>query len=139
MSKRAIKYFGPQMETIKEAKINLTKLHNTIQIPKISSWTIKSPKIILTLCKPQKTKTLSQFSKNKRKLMINILDIHTFLWMVLSRRKQLDSLQYTMEKRLKISPKRYFHIQCGRYGTRSDSKIKKSDSLFFSDSLSVLT
>ena len=56
-SERAIKSFGLWMETIKEeARINLTKRHNTI-IPKIPPWTIKIPKVILTLCKLQKTKT----------------------------------------------------------------------------------
>ena len=45
------------METIKEeARINLTKIHNTI-IPKIQPWTIRTTKEILNLCKLQKTKT----------------------------------------------------------------------------------
>ena len=46
------------MEAIKEeARIDLTKIHDTIQIPKIPPWTITTPKVILTLCKLQKTKT----------------------------------------------------------------------------------
>ena len=46
------------METIKEeARINLTKMHNTIQIPKIPPRTIRTPKVILILCKLQKAKT----------------------------------------------------------------------------------
>ena len=46
------------METIKEAaRINLTKIHDTIQIPKIPPRTKRTPKVILTLCKLQKTKT----------------------------------------------------------------------------------
>ena len=45
------------METIKEeARINLTKIYNTV-IPKILPCTIRTPKVILTLCKFQKTKT----------------------------------------------------------------------------------
>ena len=41
-SKKAIKPSGLWMETIKEARINLTKIHNTI-IPKIPPLTIKTP------------------------------------------------------------------------------------------------
>ena len=45
------------MEAIKEeARIDLTKILNPI-IPKIPPWTIRAPKVILTLCKLQKTKT----------------------------------------------------------------------------------
>ena len=42
-SERAIKPFGLQMKTIKEARINLTKMHHTIKL-KIPPWTIKTPK-----------------------------------------------------------------------------------------------
>ena len=57
VSEKVIKPFGLQMETIKEeARINLTKIHNTI-ILKIPPWTVRNPKVILTLSKFHKTKT----------------------------------------------------------------------------------
>ena len=56
-SERAIKPFDLQIETIKEkARINLTKIHNMI-ILKVAHWTIRTVKVILTLCKLCKAKT----------------------------------------------------------------------------------
>ena len=47
-NEKAIKPFGLQMETIiGEAEIDLTEIHKTI-IPDITSWTIRTPNIILT-------------------------------------------------------------------------------------------
>ena len=69
---------------------------------------------------------------------MNILDIHTFLWMDLSRRKQQDMLQYTIKKGFKKnSPKWYFHIQSR--STQSDSKIKKIKRFIIFSNSSVLT
>ena len=69
-----------------------------IQIPKIPPWIISTPKVILTQFKLHKTKIrLLIFQKNKKKLEINILDIHASLWIDLSRRKQKDVLRYTIK------------------------------------------
>ena len=56
-NEKAIKPFGLRMETIiGEAEVDLTENHKTI-IPDIPPWTIRTPNIILTLCKFYKNKT----------------------------------------------------------------------------------
>ena len=56
-NEKDIKPFGLQMETIiGEAEVDLTEVHKTI-IPDIPPWTIRTPNIILTLCKFHKNKT----------------------------------------------------------------------------------
>ena len=95
------------METIKEeSRINLTKIHKKI-IPKIPPWTIKTPKVILTFCKFQKSKTHALIFQEELEKIKDKYPRHSHIFKkkkVLSRRKQPDAMQYTMEKRLKHLP-----------------------------------
>ena len=56
-NEKSIKPFGLRMETIiGEAEVDLTEIHKTI-IPDIPPWTIRTPNIILMLCKFHENKT----------------------------------------------------------------------------------
>ena len=62
-----------------EARVDLTKIYNTI-IPSIPYWTIRTPKVILTLCKLHKTKTHALISQEELEKVKNRCPRHLHIF-----------------------------------------------------------
>ena len=129
------------METINEkAKVDLTKIHNTI-IPNIPPWTIRNPKVILTLCKLQIKISPLIFQEELGKVK-HRYSKHSHIFS--NRSKQENTTGCTAIYNEKIIQKRLPN-NISIFNTEADmvldliSKLKTKKFIIFFDSLLMLT
>ena len=101
------------METIIGEAVDLTEIHKTI-IPDIPPWTIRTPNIILTLCKFHKNKTNLLIFQEELEKVNEKYSKHSHIFMDGSKLDKITGCAtiYKGKIKKKTSPKWYLCIQC---------------------------